>query len=392
MSDDSHPWGAGAPETDPYLSRPAPVPPPVPTPAGWYPDPWSSGHHRYWDGTAWTSGAFPHGPATPSAGEGTDAAEAAPRWSAPTPPPVRAPDTAGPPPPPSWTPPTTAAWSAAPAGDGWGAGAAPAELASQKSRLPTGLGFVALVVGVVLVMGALGTVGGYLAFRHRSSSTPSATGPFATVPTIPGFTLPTPTVPKDPAAAALASLGLTQADVPSTVIVQPLIGGDTVSGAPTLDLCDGNYPSESLRTARLQVGAIDGTGGLILSTEAVLYANAAATEQALSELRAVTASCSPNPVANANGGSVTTHFNPAPDSGWAQVPTVTRQAYDLTTTDDAGTAQHSIAVYLRRGRVLLGVYFYQTDSLSVAGQTTVEKIVGVFAQRMAQLPASVVNG
>jgi hypothetical protein len=244
----------------------------------------------------------------------------------------------------------------------------------------------------MIVMGALGTLGGYLAFRHRSSSTSSATGPFATVPTIPGLTLPAPTVPKDPAAAALASLGLTQADVPSTVIVQPLIGGDTVSGAPTLDLCDGNYPSESLRTARLQVGAIDGTGALILSTEAVLYTNAAATEQAFSELRSVTANCSPNPVANANGGSVTTHFNPAPDSGWAQVPTVTRQAYDLTTTDNSGTAQHSIAVYLRRGRVLLGVYFYQTDSLSVAGQTTVEKVVGVFADRLARLPASVVNG
>jgi hypothetical protein len=69
-------------------------------------------------------------------------------------------------------------------------------------------------------------------------------------------------------------------------------------------------------------------------------------------------------------------------------------AFDFVTTDASGQDQHSVAVYLRRGRVLLGIYFNQPDSAqpSVAGQTTISGIVNVFATRMAQLPQSVVTG
>jgi hypothetical protein len=51
-------------------------------------------------------------------------------------------------------------------------------------------------------------------------------------------------------------------------------------------------------------------------------------------------------------------------------------------------------VYLRRGRALMGVYFAQPDGsqIAVADKTTVAGIVGVFESRMANLPASVVNG
>ena len=66
---------------------------------------------------------------------------------------------------------------------------------------------------------------------------------------------------------------------------------------------------------------------------------------------------------------------------------------DLTTTDESGQTTHSIAVYLQRGRALLGVYFSQADGAqaAVAGQTTIPGIVGVFAARLAALPVSVVG-
>jgi hypothetical protein len=132
-----------------------------------------------------------------------------------------------------------------------------------------------------------------------------------------------------------------------------------------------------------------------MSTEAVLYTNPAATTQAFSELKSVAANCPSTPVVSPIGEPTsTTQFNAAPDSSWAQTPTVTRQAYDFVSTDDTGTTSHNIAVYLRRGRVLEGVYFHQPDSppITVAGQNTIASIVGVFAGRIAKLPTTVVNG
>jgi hypothetical protein len=91
--------------------------------------------------------------------------------------------------------------------------------------------------------------------------------------------------------------------------------------------------------------------------------------------------------------SVTTHFNPAPDGSWPQVATVERLSFDFTTTDLSGQTQHITAVYLHRGRALVGIYFFQPDGpqTAVDGQTTVAGIVNVFATRMANLPASVIN-
>jgi hypothetical protein len=143
------------------------------------------------------------------------------------------------------------------------------------------------------------------------------------------------------------------------------------------------------------VAATDDQGNTDLSTEAVLYQNPAATAQAFSELKSVAATCPNSPVRSPVGEpTVTTKFNAPPDASWAQVPTVDRQAYDFVSTDSTGQAQHSVAVYLRRGRVLMGIYFPEPDGAQspVRGQTTLAGITNVFANRMAQLPSSVVNG
>ena len=170
--------------------------------------------------------------------------------------------------------------------------------------------------------------------------------------------------------------------------------GNSVTNAATLDLCNATYPSESERKARLQVAALDAQSNVALSTESVLYSNAAATEQAFTELDKAAAACPSTPVASpVDEGTSTTKFNPAPDGAWPQVAGVERRAFDFTSTDDTGQAQRSVAVYLRRGRALMGIYFPQPDSAQtpVAGQTTIAGIVNVFAQRMADLPDSVVN-
>jgi hypothetical protein len=200
----------------------------------------------------------------------------------------------------------------------------------------------------------------------------------------------------DPGASSLTGLVVGQSDVSSPVIVDELPGGNQVANQTTLDVCNGTFPSESLRTARLQVAAGDPQGSdIALSTEAVLYKNAGATAQAFAELRSVVAHCPSTPVVSpVSEPTVTTHFNAAPDGTWTQTPSVQRLAYDFVSTDDQGNATHSIAVYLRRGRALLGVYFGSPDGAQppVAGETTVAGIVNVFAKRLANLPALVVNG
>jgi hypothetical protein len=203
-----------------------------------------------------------------------------------------------------------------------------------------------------------------------------------------------PTAPADPDQSLLAQVVIQPSDVTPPQGVALLPGGDQVAGETTLDLCNGVYPSESSRSARLQVAEGNSQGDVVLSTEAVLYRTAADTSQAFAELHKVAAACPNAPVPSTTGGpTVQTTFNPPSDGGWPQTPKVERVAYDFVTTDERGQTQHVIAVYLRRGRALVGVYFSQPDGpqAPVAGKTSVPEIVGVFASRLAKLPDAAVN-
>jgi hypothetical protein len=253
------------------------------------------------------------------------------------------------------------------------------------------------IVVVLLLVGGLGFLIGWFATPDDSGSSSSAasqgTEPSRGTTPGPSTTTPPP-ASTDPSAAALRDLGLRQSDLTSSVSLVLIPRGNSVSGAPTLDLCNATYPSESLRKARLQVAGLDDQGNVALSTESVLYSNAAATEQAFTELKSAAANCPNSPVTSPVGEpAVTTQFNPAPDGSWPQAAGVDRLAYDFVTTDDTGQPTHSVAVYLRRGRALMGIYFPQPDSeqAAIAGQTTIPGIVNVFAERMSQLPDSVVN-
>jgi hypothetical protein len=207
---------------------------------------------------------------------------------------------------------------------------------------------------------------------------------------------PSPTAPsqsRDPSAGLLADLVVSDADVGPTLTVAGLRGGNGLN-QPTLDLCNGTFPSEALRTARLQVAAIDAQGETALSTEAVLYSSGAGTAAAFDELKKTAASCPPGPVDSPVGQpTVTTRFGPAPDAAWPQVASVERLAFSFDTISRSGETSHSVAVYLRRGRALLGVYFSHADAPSavVEGHTALADIVNVFANRLAKLPVAAIS-
>ena len=201
----------------------------------------------------------------------------------------------------------------------------------------------------------------------------------------PDLTTPSPTAPsqsRDPSAPLLIDLIVSDADVGPSLTVAGMQGGNGLS-QPTLDLCNGTYPSESMRTARLQVLAVDAQRQPVLSTEAVLYSSGAGTAAAFSELKETAANCQDR----------TTRFRPAPDTDWPQVPTVERLAFAFDTVDTSGETEHSVAVFLRRGRALLGVYFSHADAPTavVEGKTALADIVNIFANRLAKLPVAAIS-
>ncbi|GAC1598862.1 MAG: hypothetical protein NVS3B21_24760 [Acidimicrobiales bacterium] len=357
--------------------------------AGWYVDPSNSAQHRYWDGASWTAQTFPNGPSAPGDRLAAGGADPIAPFSGST--------SAEPVPAPSWTPVQRRNLGVP--------DAAAVAVPSQRRPFGGNVGaFLALAVGLVVGFALALTIGA--AVHHRAQRRSPLAQPAPPPPSqqpnpssprsgrAPDLTPPSRSPgPADPASSVLAGLVVGQGDVGPGTAVRPL-GGGTQLDDPTLDLCNASFPSESARTARLQVVALNGTGDQVLSTEAVLYRNSAATAQGFGELKAAMRTCPTAPVTGPGGDTSATRFNPSPDVAWPATATVERLAFDFTTTDVLNQTHHDVAVYLRRGRVLEGIYFFSPDGPQppVAGQTSLAGITAVFAARIAALPASAVDG
>lgn len=260
--------------------------------------------------------------------------------------------------------------------DPWGAPPPP----HRPSRSPA-------VVAVVIAMIVAGVAGYFVTSAARSGTSMTSTGS-SRRPNSPS------TTPTDPRRSALTKIIVQQQDVTGDYTVGLIGEGDQLT-APTLDLCNGTFASEKLRTARVQVAEVGPDATPALSTEAVLYKNPAAASQAFTELQQVARACPHRAIPSPTGGdTVQTTFNAPPDKNWPKTPTVERLAYDFTTVSAGEQPTHFVTAYLRRGRAFLGVYFAHPDGAQppVRGQTTVPGIVQLFEKRLAALPDSVVNG
>ena len=200
----------------------------------------------------------------------------------------------------------------------------------------------------------------------------------------------TPTTPSTASdQALLKAISVTQSDVGAGTRVAVISGGNKVAGQVTLDLCGGHFPSEALRVARHQVAAVNETKREAFSTEAVLYGSPADTAQVFTELQHAAATCPSSFVTMPEAGAppIKTVFNAPPDGTWPKVAGVDRLAYDATVSDQKGDSERELAVYLRRGPYLLGLYFNTPTALvPVDGQTTMAGITAVFEHRLASAP------
>ena len=172
-------------------------------------------------------------------------------------------------------------------------------------------------------------------------------------------------------AAALAAVALAATpSVPSLILKPAQVGKGYVLFARsdgfglktrTLDLCGvTNYPSEKLRTARLQVNYLKQHGTFGLSNEVVAY-KPGGTAQALRELAQHATTCPHHAISPGEQGlpPLTFQITRLRDSGLlpgalaVQIHVTSKAKVNGKPVDDT-----SCAVYQRHGNVLSGVYSF----------------------------------
>src|SRR5262249_53602375 len=124
------------------------------------------------------------------------------------------------------------------------------------------------------------------------------------------------------------------------------------------DLCGADFPSEALRTDRLQHAATNSSGKRVVSDEAVRYRSASAAAQALTELRNAISGCDPSTFQSSHVEGVPPlqyDLVPLPESrlkGLAQ----DHVGFVATLTSQTGKTESDVLIFQRRGALLVGIY------------------------------------
>ena len=150
-------------------------------------------------------------------------------------------------------------------------------------------------------------------------------------------------------------------------------GGRLVQGETTLDFCSLTYPSESLRSSRLQVAFDAGGSRPAISNEVVTYSSDGAA-QALTELRSALQTCRNGRISGAATGvkNLTRHFETV-DAPGLLPGTVAILQTETATVKGRHVADHAALVYQVRGNVLSAVYAPGTRPPQSAGPSCTQR-------------------
>ncbi|HUY72087.1 MAG TPA: hypothetical protein VMV08_07575, partial [Gaiellaceae bacterium] len=163
----------------------------------------------------------------------------------------------------------------------------------------------------------------------------------------------------------LRSVVLSNAQVGSGYKGSVIPGGDSFIGEATLDLCAGTFPSESLRTGRLQMSYLHKGKAVPVSNEVVTYVSGGAQE-ALREVRAVAESCARTPVV-VRRGTVTNTLTVVPIRGSNLLPgAVAVRITVLITAGKKRATSTGVAIYQVKNNMLSGVYAWSTADTTIA--------------------------
>jgi hypothetical protein len=172
-------------------------------------------------------------------------------------------------------------------------------------------------------------------------------------------------------ALALAAVAVAPAATPdvSHLVLQPAqvgkgyvslaqMGGNAVKGQVTLNLCGTGYPSEQLRTTRLQLNYANRGAPVAISNEVVTY-RADGAAQAMREVVRRVASCPHHPIETGAKGSPKLMFTLTRISDPRLLKGYVALRVDVTgTLNGKHVATTSYAIYQRRGNVLSGIYSF----------------------------------
>jgi len=169
---------------------------------------------------------------------------------------------------------------------------------------------------------------------------------------------------------SLASTVLKASQVDPGYRSEVIPGGQQVAGQVTLDLCYFTFPSESLRTARLQEAYVKASSDPEISNEVVTYRGVGALD-ALDELRLAVKSCPSTPRTGPTAGEqqpVTWHETPL------SVPHLTSEyvAVRQVATGVVNGTKRSMtgfAIYQFNGSTMSGVYGYGTNAAATLALT-----------------------
>jgi hypothetical protein len=134
-------------------------------------------------------------------------------------------------------------------------------------------------------------------------------------------------------------------------------GGSSFIGEPTLDLCAGTYPSETLRTGRLQVEYKHPKATVSVSNEVVTYVTGGA-KQALSEVTKVAKSCSAKAVVKTTQGVKFVYKTTQLKESKLPPGAVAVKIVETQSKGNQHFTQTGIAIYQIKGNTLSGVYVF----------------------------------
>jgi hypothetical protein len=180
----------------------------------------------------------------------------------------------------------------------------------------------------------------------------------------------------------LAKYGFRASDFSQEWTVLPM-GGGTKLDDPSLDLCNGVFPSEKERIERRQIAATKvGSTFAFLSSEVVRYSSAAAASAAQKELVKVLNDCKTNKgYKDATGTLIPYDFKTLSNIP-AGVVSESNRVFVFTNIDSGDRARTLLGFYQFNGDMFTGLYVMNTEGFSDAQVAKWLKVAATMASRL----------